>query len=108
MDTRDILYKGCLSKDDVKLLIRRTFEIYGKTDEEKLLSDAMVAMVDTTPLIFCIRHLFRFYQSGEWEFAAVFEDDPHFFNECLEKGDMTLYYAKYPASRGQRKLHTDY
>jgi len=80
----DILQKESLSKNDLRVIIYRTFNLFGSENDE-CLCDAYIAMTYKNPLLWTLQHFLREVQLRNWNLNIVFNDTPHLLHNDLEK-----------------------
>jgi hypothetical protein len=92
---RDVLQHDEMSKEDLRIIIRKTYEVFDVNGAQREMRDALIEMTNTTPLLWVIQHFLREVQFRNWNLAIVFAEDPFLFRDCLESGDMTPYYNQH-------------
>jgi hypothetical protein len=93
MNARDALHMDHITRDEMRALIRRTFDFFAPNDPMR---DVLIGMTNTLPLFWVIHHFLNEVRHREWNLAIVFAENPALFMQCLEAGDMLPYLAEYP------------
>lgn len=86
------LHNDSITKDNLRCIINTTYEMFGNLREYRM-RDALLMMIDTTPLIWVLRHFLRECDHHNWNLAVVFAERPLEFKRALEQNDIQGYYA---------------
>jgi len=89
----NFLNNDSLTKANVRLLINFTYDMFSSSNEHDLMRQSLLGMLENIPLIWTLRHFFRECDHQGWDLAIVFAEHPYEFQNALNSGDMSGYYA---------------
>jgi len=85
MTPADILKLPSISKEDLKTIIKKSYEIYGRTEDHQLMEQALLSMVDTNHLFWSIQYYIREMDHNGWSLAVIFAEDPYALKAMFDK-----------------------
>jgi hypothetical protein len=90
----NILHNNIFTRDDLKLIINTTYNLYGGNDNHhQQMRHNLLFMAEHNPLIWAIQHFLRECAHQNWNLAIVFAENPQAFMNALEQNDLAGYYA---------------
>ena len=87
------LHNDMITKDNLKVLINTTYDLYGNEEHHRRMKESLISMVENGALIWAFRHFIKECDHNNWNLAIAFAENPIAFQRALDNNDILGYYG---------------